>query len=335
MTRYFARIATVSWLLLLISCTQKPPTTERKPPRAVKNPEELSRITGLVVPPNLPALAARTHLLEAQIVSTVKSTTADSRVQSTISHPAFCDAAAEKVDLRTQGFVSPVKDQQTCGACWAFATNAVLESSYRALRQENIVASEQELISCSTAGTCSGGWWAFDFLMKPGIESDKTYSYEHADSECRAPLSVEFRALKSDYVKGSGQQNMVPSDTELKAALCSHGPLAVGFRATANFIGFGNSTHDESVFSENDTGPVNHGIALIGWENSKSAWIVKNSWGTDWGNNGFINIKFGTNSIGMGAAWAEAWPKDYVPGTKVRKVLKLSLSRTSKVNAPE
>jgi len=198
------------------------------------------------------------------------------------------------------------------------------------LRHENVTASEQELISCSTAGTCGGGWWAFDFLMKPGIESEKTYPYEHADSSCKVPLSVEFRMLTSDYVGGADQQGAIPSDSELKKALCKHGPLAVGFRATANFIAFGDNNHDESVFSENDVGSVNHGVALIGWDNGKGAWIVKNSWGTDWADNGFVYVKYRTNSIGLGAAWAEAWPKDYTPAPKVVRVLTNSLVRTLK-----
>jgi cathepsin L len=84
------------------------------------------------------------------------------------------------------------------------------------------------------------------------------------------------------------------------------------------------------VFSESDSRPIDHAVVLIGWDDSKQAWIIKNSWGSAWGDDGFLYVKYGTNSIGFGAAWAEAWPKDYAPTPKIRMLLNNSLKSTAK-----
>lgn len=332
-------------ILFFVSC--KSSTSSQKTDSAVEHnstkrytPADLPKVTGLVVPDNLPELAQRTNRLSAQVAKSVNATNSNPVVSETMNHPDFCSASASSFDFRAANMVNmvtPIKDQGDCGSCWAFATNAVLESSYLALRKENISASEQELISCSTAGTCESGWWAFDFLNKPGIESTKSYPYEHSSSECKTPLNVEFRALRSGYVAAPGQENSVPTVEALKTAMCKHGPLAVGIRATGAFLNWGYDHHNQhQVFEENDSQRINHAIVLIGWDESKHAWLIKNSWSTAWGDDGFLFVKYGTNSIGFGAAWAEAWPKDYTPPSNLRKLLNSSLKSTAKtVNLPE
>jgi cathepsin L len=102
--------------------------------------------------------------------------------------------------------------------------------------------------------------------------------------------------------------------------MCKHGPLAVAFNATTAFSDFGWDNHSpSSIFKESDPGQVNHGILLIGWD--KEGWIIKNSWGPTWGDDGFMRVRYGTNSIGFGAAWSEAWPKDYVPPAPLRALI--------------
>jgi len=318
--------------LLCLTCSQanKQAPIARQEPVKRYSRDQLPKLTGLVVPENLPQLVQRSNRLSAQLVKTLKETAP--KVAGIADHQ-YCSPNDQVVDFRSLHLVSPVKDQQECGACWAFATNGVIESSYLAVRNERISASEQELISCSSGGSCAGGWWAFDFLMKPGIESDKSYAYEHGDSACRTPLTVEFRALSSGYVSAAGQENTIPSSSDLKTAMCKHGPLAVAFNATPAFIQFGYDHLDQgAIFSENDAGKVNHGIVLVGWDEPKQAWIIKNSWNTTWGDQGFLYVKYGTNSIGLGAAWAEAWPKDYDPAPKVRKLFDTQIKSALKVS---
>src|ERR1700693_2752694 len=142
--------------LLCLSCSQQKQgaAASKQHPQKKYSPDQLPKLTGLVVPQNLPQLVQRSNKLSAQLVKTVKETAPN--VTTAIDHQ-FCSPSDQVVDFRTLKLVSPVKDQQECGACWAFATNGVLESSYLAIRSEKISASEQELISCSAGGSCAGG----------------------------------------------------------------------------------------------------------------------------------------------------------------------------------
>jgi C1A family cysteine protease len=309
--------------LLASSCNKTADNTASS--EAKPEPENHVRATGLRIPDNLPEISSQTNVRATKLLSTATKTTTSATTKSTLQHPDFCNASVESFDFRAVSMVTPVKDQGQCGACWAFATNAVLESSYLALRKEHIDASEQELISCAPAGkfgdrNCEGGWWAFDVLEKPGIESTSRYPYSHSDAQCISNRSVEFRAFVSGYVLSGDDAISVPSDNTLKTAMCKHGPLAVGFDATPTFTDFGWNNHSSSnVFAESDSAKVNHGITLVGWD--KDGWIIKNSWGPKWGDQGFLRVKYGTNSIGFGAAWAEAWAKDYDPPETVRALI--------------
>ncbi|MFL6388941.1 MAG: C1 family peptidase [Terriglobales bacterium] len=325
-------------LVGMVACSSatKENNEPRHPSRASASKEVRSKnaaatgTTGLSIPEDLEEQVSATNALTATLLKKAEKT-APPTVKAVINHPSFCTGTEKKMDFTSLGLVTPVKDQNVdssgkpvlCGSCWAFASNAVLESSYLALRKENVSASEQELVSCSSAGTCArGGWWAFGFLQKQGIESESNYPYEGQDSLCKSPLNTEFRILPTDYLIQDAKQvrTAVPSDTDLKQALCAHGPLAVAFRATTNFTSFGDAHHDSSVFEENDPGPINHALVIVGWDETgpSPAWIVKNSWGQEWGEKGFVRIRYGTNHIGQGAAWAEAWPKDYSPAPSVR-----------------
>lgn len=254
-------------------------------------PKNPIRATGLRVPDNLADISSRENVRAMRLMSAAAKNTKNLSIKTTLRHPDFCDPTSEAFDFRSAAMITPVKDQGLCGACWAFATNAVLESSYLGLRKEHIDASEQELISCAPPGqygdrNCESGWWAFDVLEKPGIESTSRYPYTGSDAECKSQPPVEFRILASDYVQPGQKVTQVPPDSSLKAAMCKHGPLAVAFVATPKFTDFGWKNHSpSSIFEESDTGKVNHGVELVGWD--KEGWIIKNSWGSQWGDQGF------------------------------------------------
>jgi cathepsin L len=77
--------------------------------------------------------------------------------------------------------------------------------------------------------------------------------------------------------------------------------LAVAVRVTSAF-----QHYTGGVFNERDGGNVNHGVTLIGWDDNKQAWLIKNSWGTGWGEDGYMWINYNSNSIGYRAAWVQA-----------------------------
>ncbi len=114
-----------------------------------------------------------------------------------------------------------------------------------------------------------------------------------------APDNGFVQALSWDYV--NSPPDKLPSVEQLKTALVKHGPLAAPIvydECLGNYRG--------GVFNERNLGTVNHVVLLVGWDDDKQAWLIKNSWGEEWGENGFAWIKYGSNNIGVFAAWIDA-----------------------------
>ena len=107
-----------------------------------------------------------------------------------------------------------------------------------------------------------------------------------------------YQAVGWDYVDGA---ESVPPVNLIKKALCDHGPLVSGVTATDAF-----QNYKGGIFDEGDNSPINHAVMIVGW--TPDGWIVRNSWGADWGANGYILIAYGSNNIGFGAAWVEVDP---------------------------
>ena len=114
-------------------------------------------------------------------------------------------------------------------------------------------------------------------------------------------LTAGDRALAWGYV--NEPFDVMPSVEQLKAALIEYGPLAAPMWADHCF-----SVYKSGVFNGQNNRSLNHVVVLIGWDDAKRAWLVKNSWGNDWGENGFAWIKYGTNNIGLFAAWIQPSP---------------------------
>jgi C1A family cysteine protease len=110
------------------------------------------------------------------------------------------------------------------------------------------------------------------------------------------------RALAWGYVNEQKPRDM-PSVEQLKAALIEHGPLAITILGDNCFF-----VYRGGVFNGHNSGDTNHAIVLIGWDDSKSAWLIKNSWGTKWGENGFGWVEYGSNNVGLYAAWIQPSP---------------------------
>jgi len=218
--------------------------------------------------------------------------------------PLAVDPKARKVDLRTIGIVTPIKDQGQCGSCWAFGTLAAFESSYaRTNKQKLIDCSEQCLLNCSGAGTCQGGFWASKYLRDDGVASERDYKYMANDAQCLGSVSRPYRAVNFGWVSASQD---VPTVDEIKAAIAIHGAIAAAVRVTPSMVRFLRNRQAGVVFAEDEKGPVNHAIALVGWDDDKGAWLVKNSWGKQMGEDGYFYIKYGINNIGFGAQWIDA-----------------------------
>ena len=270
--------------------------------------ESLDKLAGTRAPADLPSQARRQNALGAKLLHL----DLEARDQYLKVNPRLpelllaCSANLSAFDWRNSGKVTPVRSQDGCGSCWAFAAEGAYEGSY-AIRNGTLEdTAEQDPLSCSGAGSCGGGWWAgvFDWLISHGDATEASYPYTATDSACNTGIPAPYRAVAWAYVIPSGG---IPTVAQTKQALCDHGPLAVAVLATPAF-----QAYTTGVFNEHDTTHgINHGITLIGWNDSKHAWLIKNSWNTGWGMAGYMWIDYNSNNITYGAAWVQARNRFY------------------------
>ncbi|XP_054778209.1 ervatamin-B-like [Prosopis cineraria] len=211
-------------------------------------------------------------------------------------------------DWRKQGVVTEVKNQQSCGSCWAFAATGAMESIHAISTGKLFRLSEQELVDCDTSSHgCAGGWshYAFEWVIQNGgISEEDNYPYVAQKGACKANMHDGDKVVKiSKYTQ-------VPqSDDALKCAT-SKQPVTVAFNAT-DLQFYEGGIYDGENCPKDSTG-VTHIALIVGYDSKDGTdyWIVKNSWGDTWGMNGYFFIQRNTN-LPNGVCSLNAWA--YVP----------------------
>ncbi len=225
--------------------------------------------------------------------------------------------ATDPNDLPTQfdwrnndGFngLTPIRNQDGCGSCWAFATVGVVEAMIKIYELVEVDISEQWVVSCGRFGTCNGGNAAFSHFLpstNSGAVKDKCdatgavmevhFPYQAADVACQCPYMRNYW-IDGVYSVGSG------NIAAIKKAIKNYGPVyvtcAAGYPEFSSYTG-GVYIHDDV----NDPRPTDHAVVLVGWNDNMSGhgvWIMRNSWDTGWGENGYMYIKWGTSNIAAG-----------------------------------
>ena len=208
--------------------------------------------------------------------------------------------------LNGHNYVSPVKNQGSCGSCWAFGTVGPMESRLLISGAGLADLSEQYLVSCNSSGwSCGGGWWAHDYHvnrkvpaeLEPGSVLESVFPYTGSNSSCNAPHAHSQKLVRWSYV---GSSYGVPSVEAIKNAIATYGPVAVAVCVGSSFSGYRSgifATDEKSACN----GSVNHAVVLVGWDDATDTWIMKNSWGTGWGESGYMRIKRGVSNIGYAA----------------------------------
>ncbi len=217
-------------------------------------------------------------------------------------------------DWRTQSTLPPVRDQGSCGACWAFATVGAMETNMAIKTGSSADLSEQYLVSCNRDGWgCGGGWWAHDYHVSesgqhsnpPGAVLESDLPYIAADTTCSATYSHPYQLNSWHYV---GNSYSIPSVTAIKQAIYSYGPVAAAVCAGPGFQGYrgGVFTGDDSATCGSSL--VNHAIVLVGWNDTDNTWILRNSWGSRWGESGYMRLVRNSSNVGFAANYVVYQP---------------------------
>ena len=213
-----------------------------------------------------------------------------------------------KYSALNTNILSPVKDQGDCGSCWAFAAGAAYEHGYKLTYGSAKDVSEQDLLSCGlncssdNAGSCSGGWEyrALDYMLCTGVASEAVYPYSNAATNIEAAcLSKAKSSSLAGWVRIG---EAYPSDEMVKCAIATYGAVTTAVYAKG-WTGYGGDVMDaypngssELVSSSGAT--INHAVTIVGWCDTKGAWIIKNSWGSDWGPyRGYCYVKYGHYNV--------------------------------------
>ena len=193
-------------------------------------------------------------------------------------------------------FDSPVKNQGNCGSCWAFTAIAYLENiANQAGLTQNIDLSEQAMVSCvykdSQRYGCDGGWYAdaFNYVKKQNIPSETCFPYETQNGQCKNRCDTpEYEVTLNDFTKhgslwGSDSYNV----QDLKGAL-QDGPLCVAMYVPGDFSRYKGGIID----FQGGKKAWGHAVLLVGYDDTLQCFKVKNSWGTNWGEDGYFRIAY-------------------------------------------
>ncbi|KAK1615356.1 hypothetical protein QYE76_020873 [Lolium multiflorum] len=200
------------------------------------------------------------------------------------------DVLPTSVDWRTKGAVTPIKDQGQCGCCWAFSTVGSVEGIVKLSTGKLISLSEQELVDCDVDGMdqgCEGGLMdnAFEFIIdNGGLTTEGNYPYTGTDGSCNSNKESKSAASITGYED-------VPANDEasLQKAVAAQ-PVSIALDGGDNLFRF----YKGGILSGDCGTELDHGIVAVGYGvagDGTKYWVMKNSWGTTWGEKGFIRMK--------------------------------------------
>lgn len=219
---------------------------------------------------------------------------------------SYGNPQAKSFDLRNIESVTPIKNQGACGSCWSFAAISSIESNYALKNQKKqLDLSEQTLLSCADGklGSCSGGHplLVFTWLLddpQAYLQEEKNNPYTAQNNSCVTPIiKTDIKLINAGVLQREKTPNFQTYIDEVKYLLTTYGALTVGIHAEnsaefRNYKGNGVITAKTSIAQD-------HAVNVIGWDDDKQAWLIKNSWGTYWGDNGYgwvgydaLNINF-------------------------------------------
>lgn len=212
-----------------------------------------------------------------------------------------------EIDWRKENKVTPVKCQEMCSSCWAFATTACLESAIACKTDRLVDLSEQDLMNCNPLGmNCHGGYFtAVELFRTMGAVLESDEPYMAANGTCRnnprnykiATWRWFFKDTQGVCIAGPEADQTGHTETGLdsliKACIVKSGSCYVGVTVDASVMAYSGGIYNVVT----DT-PTNHAVLAVGYSDSGRYWIIKNSWSTVWGEKGFGYIAYGAANFG-------------------------------------
>ncbi|CAI2372128.1 unnamed protein product [Moneuplotes crassus] len=223
--------------------------------------------------------------------------------------PTNCKKLPRKsIDYRETNRVGPVVNQGSCGSCWAFSAVAGLEAAYAKETGEFVKFSEQHIVDCDRfSHGCEGGLMTNGFIhwMRHSPVREEDYPYTARDGKCKEnSIDSEFDVLTAGY--------RVDVTHECLYEALSHNVVSVSIRAE----NFDFRSYRGGVIEGKGCGTdLDHGVTLVGYDADEDAWIVRNSWGAGWGEDGYVRIRrgedYGVCGINQQNAQAVYDPSEY------------------------
>ncbi|XP_024033301.1 thiol protease aleurain isoform X1 [Citrus clementina] len=230
------------------------------------------------------------------------------------NHKLTADVLPETKDWRESGIVSPVKDQGHCGSCWTFSTTGSLEAAYHQAFGKGISLSEQQLVDCAQAFNnqgCNGGLpsQAFEYIKyNGGLDTEEAYPYTGKDGVCKfSSENVGVQVLDSVNIT-------LGAEDELQHAVGLVRPVSVAFEVVDGFRFYKSGVYSSTKCGNTpmlvnmlltqgmlNVDDVNHAVVAVGYgvEDGVPYWLIKNSWGENWGDHGYFKMEMGKNMCGI------------------------------------
>ncbi len=229
-------------------------------------------------------------------------------VSFAVSAPVTASAPSGTFDWRDYNgvnYVTEVKDQRSCGSCWAFAVTAALESQVILGGGAGKDLAEQILVSCSGAGTCDGGGvsGASNYIKMTGLPLESCFPYTSADTPCENACQ-HWQDSTDGVIDWHWVATTAPTIDNIKDALYTYGPLVTTFDVYTDFDYYRNGIYRYSYGSYRGS----HAVTIVGYDDDNQCFIVKNSWGKGWGEDGFFRIDYNQLS---GPVWFGNWTIAY------------------------